>query len=108
MGFTHSAGFWFIYGTLRRKSDCKNQCVNSSDANLKSHVHVSVYGWEITHLPVGHRGFASSNGLVQGRTCFHIFRLKRFFISFPGLYSAVSQTYRNVHRSSVKHHFWKY
>lgn len=65
--------------------------------------------WLGNHSPARRsQGAVSSNGLVQGRTCFHVFRLKRFFYLFPGLYSAVSQTHRNVHCSSVKHHFWKY
>jgi len=58
---------------VRRKLDCKNQCANAADANLKLHVRMCGCGWETTRLPVDHRGF------VQGRTSLHIFKLKRFF-----------------------------
>jgi len=68
-----------------------------------------VYVWLGNHSHAhGSLGFCQFSGMLQGRICFCIFKLKSFFVSFLGLYSSVSQTYRNVHHSPVKHHFWKY
>lgn len=43
-----------------------------------------VCGWETTPLPVDHRGLASSNDFVQGRTCLTSSDQGVFFISFQG------------------------